>query len=215
MSDIPTAVPGPDAEALWKAEQTLPFGERQYFLAGTIALRLSRVPGRLEKDEEEAIRILDNLAHWCARGEVSPDEVLVIDVIENPPSFKPAVPRLADSYSEILPIDWRDIVILSRRATGRFLANCQLLGASRLMLEFGFNGDIAKPRAPTSKSPQPSDEELDKWMSENAGKRDQTLTRCRNETGATWRHAETAWKRLRTKHGLKRGQKTPTINRSR
>jgi hypothetical protein len=134
---------------------------------------------------------------------VAPEEVLVIDAMEKPFSFKPAVPRLGTTYSKILLMDWRDLVILTRAAVRRYLKGCQLAGARRLLLEWGFSGR----QTPSSKRRRPDAAELDAWMEAKAAKRDQTLRDCCDQTGATWRDADAAWKRLRFKRGLKQGQK--------
>jgi hypothetical protein len=65
---------------------------------------------------------------------------------------------------------------------------------------------------PLSQRQRPSDEDLDRWMSENVrpgAKRDQTIADCREAIGATVRAAIEAWSRLPADKRLKRGQKPP------
>jgi hypothetical protein len=73
---------------------------------------------------------------------------------------------------------------------------------------------FALGETPGGKKPRPNrpnDAELDAWMVENVQrgcKRELTIKGCCDALEATWRQAESAWKRRREAMGLKQGQKT-------
>jgi hypothetical protein len=128
------------AAALWKAELRKPWLERQYFHIRAVALRLSRRPGHLETDEEEAYRILLHLMASYDRGEFADDELVVL--VEEAPHIVPSKGRLAQEYGSAIPLlIWRDAVLMTRPAVERFLRRCGLHGAPRLLTEWGFGDE--------------------------------------------------------------------------
>jgi hypothetical protein len=130
----------PAAVALWEAELRKPWPERQYFHIAAVTLRLSRKPGRLETDEEEAHRILLHLIASSDRGEFGDDELVVL--VDEAPHIVPAKARLAQEYGSAIPLlIWCDAVLLARPAVERFLRGCGLAGAPRLLAEWGFGGE--------------------------------------------------------------------------
>ena len=135
--------------ALWEAEVGKPIRDRRIFKFGQIAAKLARLPGRMEWDQDEAYRILNDLMSCYARQEFADDEVLVLVV--DPAHFAPLKPRLADveeeyrvNCSQIL-FFWRDGVMLTRNALKRYLQRSTLEGAPRLLREW-FSMTIAPPR---------------------------------------------------------------------
>jgi hypothetical protein len=68
-----------------------------------------------------------------------------------------------------------------------------------------------EPKAPATKRPKPTAAELDTWMRQHVtrgAKRLDAIQACRNETGATFRDAAAAHKRLPEDMKLSRGQRT-------
>jgi hypothetical protein len=187
------------------------------FVCGQIALALARVPGRLERDEDEAYRILDHIIASYRRGEFTDEEVVVW--FGEPSQLRTLKSLPEDARGEIeslfLPI-WREAVMLTFDAAKRYLEASTLAGARRLLDDW-FT-DNASPRSShrpegSANSSRPTAARLDEWMAANVqhgAKRDDTIADCRSATGATFREAKAAFARLPDEMKLKRGQKPTT-----
>jgi hypothetical protein len=116
------------------------------FVCGQIALALARVPGRMERDEDEAYRILDHIIASYKRGEFTDDEIMVF--FGKPPQIRTLKSLPEDARGEIeslfRPI-WRDAVMLSFSAAKRYLEASTLAGAPRLL--FDWFTDNTSPRS--------------------------------------------------------------------
>ena len=184
------------------------------FVCGQIALALARVPGRFERDEDEAYRILNHIIASYERGEFADDEIVVLFGEPRQLRTLKSLPEVArrEIESLFLPI-WRDAVMLTFDAAKRYLEASTLAGAHRLLDDwFADNGSSRSNQRPggSANRSRPTAALLDEWMAVNAqrgAKRDDTIADCRKATGATFRDAKAAFARLPDEMKLKRGQK--------
>jgi hypothetical protein len=135
-----------NGSVLLDTELRRPFSQRRYFRMAEVALRLARLPGRMERDEDEALRILGDLIAWYKRGEFAEHEVVVF--IDDPLGFISVTPRLDEVESLQL---WRDAVMLTRDAVERYLDGSSLGGARRLRHEW-FSRETSKKGKPGPKA---------------------------------------------------------------
>jgi len=127
-----------------------PFKDRWYFRMGQVALRLARLPDRMDRDEEEARKILDDLIVWWRCGEFAEDEIVVF--VDG--RFSSITPWLEEVEHNHL---WQDAVLLTRPAVKRYLEHSTLPSARRLLAEWfagalSSTGDALGELAPTSSS---------------------------------------------------------------
>jgi hypothetical protein len=100
------------------------------FVCGQIARALARAPGRLEVDEEEAYRILDDIITWWRSGKFGPDEaVVIVDGDGHPPQrqVRPLASVLDEAQQRGEPLQlwprlhWRDAIMLTYSAAKRYV----------------------------------------------------------------------------------------------
>lgn len=183
------------------------------FVSGQIALALARVPGRMERDEDEAYRILDHIIASYKRGEFTDEEVVVR--FGDPPQLRTLKSLPEDARGEIESLSrliWRDAVMLSFGAAKRYVETSSLAGAPRLLVDWFTDDATLKSghHRGRSDADRPIMAVLDAWMKANyqpGAKRTPTLEACRKATGATWREAAAAFKRLPDDVRLAPGQK--------
>ena len=120
------------------------------FVCGQIALALARQPGRLEIDEDEAYRILNQIIACWEHREFAQDEVVVL--FGEPPQLQPLDLVLEHAKQRGEPLDlwprreWRDGIMLTATAARRYLEGCGLAGAPRILREW-FSGVLASEPA--------------------------------------------------------------------
>ncbi len=120
------------------------------FECAQLSLALARLPGRFERDEDEAYRILNHIIASYKRGVFADDEVVVLFVEPGePPQLRPVKSLPEDARREIEDGAslWRDgAVMLTSSATKRYLEASTLAGAPRVLVDW-FTDD-ASPRSP-------------------------------------------------------------------
>jgi hypothetical protein len=107
-----------------------------------IAIALARLPGRLERDLDEEIRIASDLYERYQRGEFAENEVLA--KYGDPPRMRPLVGSGEDPQqlaSTNMPglrgiTLWHGLVALDEMATRRYVKNCGLAGCERVWSEW-------------------------------------------------------------------------------
>ena len=139
-----------NSRGLLDFELRRPFKDRWYFRMGQVALRLARLPDRMDLDEEEARKILDDLIVWWRCGEFAEDEVVVF--VDG--RFSSITPWLEEIENNHL---WQDAVLLTRPAVKRYLEHSTLPSARRLLAEWfagalSSTGDALGALAPMSSS---------------------------------------------------------------
>ena len=197
---------GDEARAIAKlVEKSKPIWERSYFSLDEIADALARPPGRARVDAEEREHVCRDLIDRAARGEINDNDggpgVFVLSGRADRPfellKSEPPRPEARDVIS-ITIID-PDSTYLSRRALHRSLRESELAGSRRLLKEwFGLGRGLSteKDAAP---SERPAQERVNEWMVQNVTrsvKRDAALKDACGATGATWRQALKAYRRL-------------------
>jgi hypothetical protein len=180
------------------------------FYIQELARAIARLPGRAEVDEQEAYRITDDIAELYLRGEFSDDEVVAY--AGDPPGLqslaeiKEDARRRGETWCLSQP-EWRAAYWLTAPAALRYLKRCGFVGAPRVLRESFARAHRVKP----------TPKELDEWMRRNFARGDKrvpTIQACSKATGATWREASAAFKRLPEELKLKRGQRaTPRKSR--
>jgi hypothetical protein len=101
---------------------------------GDLARSLARLPGRLEFDREEAVRIATDIAERYLRGEFADEEVVAM--AGDPPRFIPYVHTGEYRAGTINANLWYAAVALTPPAVRRYLERCGLAGAPRVLAEW-------------------------------------------------------------------------------
>jgi hypothetical protein len=178
------------------------------FYVFEIAQALSRLPGRVEIDQDEAHRIGADMYDWYRRGGFTEHEVVA--QYGDPLRWGPITQReeearqRGEGWEDLHLGLWYVAIALTYHAAKRYVEGCGLAGAKRLLSEW-----FGSPEGRKGQS-RPTDAELDQWMAKNVTatvKRDSTLELCRKQTGATHREALAAWNRLPEDKKRRRGQK--------
>ena len=112
-----------------------------------IAYALARQPGRLETDQDEAKRIAKDIAERYLRGEFEHQEVVA--KFGDPPRFVPYA-NTGEYDPETINLNlWYVAVALTYPGAKRYIENCGLAGAARLLREwFGERLAVGERRRP-------------------------------------------------------------------
>jgi hypothetical protein len=124
-------------------------------------------------------------------------------------SFPIDIPPQKWSKAEIERIDWEDGTAFDRSEFTPRKGRRRRLLIHRLAIRQWWPESKEQP---ARGQPKPTPAELDEWMHrtvKRGAKRDDTIANCRKATGATFRDAIAAWRRLPDVLKLKRGQRTP------
>ena len=119
-----------------------------------LAQELARFPGRLEIDKQEAWRIAVDTAERYIRGEFDQKEVVAM-VARDPPRFLPYI-ETGEYDGKTLNLNlWWAAIALTRPAALRYLENCGLTGAERVLREM-FGAPAAPPQLRKAPGPRPA-----------------------------------------------------------
>jgi hypothetical protein len=123
-----------------------------------LARAIARLPGRTEVDEQEAIRITDDIAEWYLRGEFHDDEVVAYagepPALRSLAEIKDDARRRGENWHLSQP-EWRAVYFLTAPAARRYLQGCGLVGGPRVLRDWFGAAEAEIPAAGGSKAGLP------------------------------------------------------------